>query len=80
MIDCILVYVDAIQQYTLPLVDNVPEIINDLLIAGVETTNTTLRFFVFYMCKYPDIQKKCREEILEVSQQLYLYIYIYIYI
>ena len=35
----------------------------DLLLAGAETTSTTLRFFFFYMCKFPRVQEKCRNEI-----------------
>ena len=48
------------------LVENLQEIIVDLLLAGAETTTTTMRFFMFYMCKYPRVQDNCRKEIGEV--------------
>ena len=37
-----------------------------LFIAALDTTSATLTFCVFYLLKYPDIQEKLRQEILEV--------------
>ncbi|XP_052089394.1 cytochrome P450 2B4-like, partial [Mytilus californianus] len=38
----------------------------DLYIAGTDTASVTLQWSMLYMIKYPDVQKKCRDEILEV--------------
>ncbi|CAC5388126.1 unnamed protein product [Mytilus coruscus] len=40
--------------------------IADLYLAGTDTTSVTLQWSMLYMIKYPDVQKKCRVEILEV--------------
>ncbi|XP_076083135.1 cytochrome P450 2H1-like [Mytilus galloprovincialis] len=40
--------------------------IADLYIAGTDTTSVTLQWSMLYMIKYPDVQKKCRNQILEV--------------
>ncbi|XP_078093587.1 cytochrome P450 2J2-like isoform X2 [Mustelus asterias] len=40
--------------------------INDLFIAGTETTATTLRWAILYMMVYPEIQERCQKEIDEV--------------
>ncbi|KAM6948692.1 cytochrome P450 2J4-like [Aplochiton taeniatus] len=40
--------------------------IMDLLLAGTETTYTSLRWALLYMIKYPHIQKKVQEEIDQV--------------
>jgi cytochrome P450 len=40
--------------------------IYDLFGAGMETTSTSIRTFVLYMVRNPDIQKKCHEEIDKV--------------
>lgn len=40
-------------------------IIRDLYNAGSETTATSLRWLLLYLTKYPDIQKRCRDEITE---------------
>jgi len=40
--------------------------ITDLYIAGTDTTSVTLQWSMLYMLKYPDVQKKCRDQILEV--------------
>ena len=42
------------------------QMITDLFLAGTETTATSLQWFLLYMILYPDIQTKCREEILKV--------------
>ena len=41
-------------------------IIMDLFIAGSETTSNTINWCILYMQEYPDIQKKCQNEITEV--------------
>lgn len=38
----------------------------DLYIAGTDTTSVTLQWSMLYMLKYPDVQKRCRDQILEV--------------
>jgi len=38
-------------------------------IAGHETTSTTLQYILYNLAKYPDIQEKLREEIIEVFPQ-----------
>ncbi|VDI69339.1 Hypothetical predicted protein [Mytilus galloprovincialis] len=40
--------------------------IADLYLAGTDTTSVTLQWTMFYMIKYPDVQKKCRNQILKV--------------
>lgn len=50
--------------------DNITEkdllyVIRDLYNAGSETTATSLKWVILYMTKYPDLQKRCREEIAE---------------
>ena len=37
-----------------------------LFLAALDTTSATLTFCVFYLLKYPDIQEKLRDEIVEV--------------
>ena len=37
-----------------------------LFLAALDTTSATLTFCVFFLLKYPDIQEKVREEIMEV--------------
>ena len=46
-------------------------VIQDLFIAGTETSSTTLDWAMLYMMEYPDIQKKCQQEIDEVSKHGY---------
>lgn len=46
--------------------DFVFQIITDLYQAGTETTSVTLQWCMLYMLKYPDVQTKCRDEILKV--------------
>uniref|UniRef100_A0A6J0UGY9 Cytochrome P450 2W1-like n=1 Tax=Pogona vitticeps TaxID=103695 RepID=A0A6J0UGY9_9SAUR len=43
--------------------DNILSSLLDLVIAGTETTATTIRWAIVLMMKYPDIQKKVQEEI-----------------
>ena len=35
----------------------------DLFRAGTETTSCSLRWLILYMIRYPDVQKKCQEEV-----------------
>ena len=42
-------------------------VIMDLFFAGAETTCTTLLWAFMYLAKYPEMQEKCREEILRVG-------------
>ncbi|XP_053383762.1 cytochrome P450 2J4-like [Mercenaria mercenaria] len=44
---------------------NMFRVIMDLFIAGSETTSNTINWCILYMQEYPDIQKKCQEEIFE---------------
>ncbi|XP_062999666.1 cytochrome P450 2W1-like [Elgaria multicarinata webbii] len=46
--------------------DNVVASILDLIMAGTETTATTLQWAVLLLTKYPKVQKKIQEEIAEV--------------
>ena len=41
-------------------------VILDLFFAGSETTSTTLDWAFLYMAEYPEIQRKCQQEIEEV--------------
>ena len=42
---------------------NILRVIEDLFIAGSESTSTSLDWTILYMIEYPEIQKKCQEEI-----------------
>lgn len=42
------------------------EVIVELFVAGSETTSITLKWCILYMQEYPEIQKRCQEEIAEV--------------
>ena len=41
-------------------------IIKELFFAGTETSGTTMSWGFLALAKYPEIQKKCREEIRKV--------------
>ena len=41
-------------------------VIMDLFLAGSETTSTTLDWGMLFMTEFPEIQKKCQQEIEEV--------------
>ena len=41
--------------------------IMDLFMAGTETTSTSLLWTFYFLVKHPDVQEKCRQELLEVS-------------
>ncbi|XP_018428477.1 PREDICTED: cytochrome P450 2C5-like [Nanorana parkeri] len=43
--------------------ENLTFLVNDLFMAGMDTTTTTLRWAILLMMKYPEIQKKVRGEI-----------------
>ncbi|KAM9316383.1 uncharacterized protein PAF06_007394 [Gastrophryne carolinensis] len=43
--------------------ENLIALVNDLFVAGMETTTTTLRWAILLMMKYPEIQKKVQNEI-----------------
>ena len=43
------------------------QVIVDLLLAGTETTSTTLHWGLLYLIRNPDVQRKCRQEILQVT-------------
>lgn len=47
--------------------DNIFRIISDLFLAGSETTSVSLDWAMLYMTEYPDVQKKCQEEIERVG-------------
>ena len=42
---------------------NLLAVLDDLFLAGTETTSTTLRWAILYMIAFPDVQRKVREEI-----------------
>ncbi|KAK6963666.1 cytochrome P450 2U1, partial [Biomphalaria glabrata] len=44
---------------------NLARIIDNLFIAGSETTSTTIMWFLLYMLHYPEVQQKIYEEIVE---------------
>ncbi|XP_022090899.1 cytochrome P450 2J6-like [Acanthaster planci] len=44
-------------------VDNLISVINDLFVAGTETTATTLRWGLLYMILHPDVQERVQREI-----------------
>ena len=43
--------------------ENVKKIIADLFFAGTDTTATSLMWFLLYMMRYPEIQRRCHSEI-----------------
>jgi len=43
--------------------------IRDLFTVGMETTTTSIRWFLVFMINHPEIQEKCRKEIMEVIGQ-----------
>ena len=43
--------------------ENLSGIIADLFSAGSETTSSTIRWILFYMAKYPEVQAKVQQEI-----------------
>ncbi|KAM5165066.1 cytochrome P450 2C11-like [Mantella aurantiaca] len=43
--------------------DNLTVLVDNLFVAGLETTSTTLRWSLLLMIKYPEIQKKVHDEI-----------------
>lgn len=47
--------------------ENMFQVINDLFLAGAETTYVSLEWSVVYMTEFPAIQKKCFDEIDRVS-------------
>ncbi|XP_030372062.1 uncharacterized protein LOC115622298 [Scaptodrosophila lebanonensis] len=50
-----------------PLLDKeIREEVDTIIVAGFDLTATTLKFFIFEMCKHPEIQELCREEIWQV--------------
>ncbi|KAM4694842.1 cytochrome P450 2C29-like isoform 1-T4 [Discoglossus pictus] len=46
--------------------NNLTALVNNLFVAGMETTSTTLRWGLLLMMKYPEIQKKVQNEIENV--------------
>jgi cytochrome P450 len=42
-------------------------VIFDLFLAGSETTSTTLDWAFLFMTEFPEVQKKCQDEIDKVS-------------
>ncbi|XP_078387818.1 cytochrome P450 2J2-like [Cetorhinus maximus] len=45
---------------------NLLQNINDLFIAGTETTATTMQWAILYMMAYPNVQERCQKEIDKV--------------
>ena len=45
-------------------------VIQDLFLAGSETTSTTLDWALLYMIEYPEIQRKCQQEIEQVVNNI----------
>ena len=43
--------------------DNIKKIIVDLFMAGTDTTAVSLLWFVLYMIHFPEVQRKCQQEI-----------------
>ena len=37
--------------------------LGDMFVAGTETSSTTLKWTLMYLCLHPDVQTRCREEI-----------------
>ena len=46
--------------------DDISNCLSDFLLAGTETTSTTLKWMVLYLTLYQEVQERCREEIKEV--------------
>ncbi|XP_044467908.1 cytochrome P450 704C1-like isoform X2 [Mangifera indica] len=44
------------------------DIVLNFVIAGKDTTATTLSWFFYFLCKHPDIQEKIAKEILEATK------------
>lgn len=43
------------------------DVIVDLFVAGSETTSNGLNWCILYMQEFPEIQKRCQQEIAEVE-------------
>lgn len=43
------------------------DIILNFIMAGKDTTATTLAWFIYMLCKHPDIQEKVAQEVREVT-------------
>ena len=50
-------------------VGNMRRVILDLFFAGSETTSTTLDWAFLYMAEFPEVQRRCQQEIEEVVTQ-----------
>ncbi|XP_012584716.1 PREDICTED: cytochrome P450 2K4-like [Condylura cristata] len=46
--------------------ENLVALVSNLFVAGTETTASTLRWAILLMMRYPEVQKKVRDEILSV--------------
>ncbi|CAN1236639.1 Cytochrome P450 704C1 [Linum grandiflorum] len=46
------------------------DIILNFVIAGKDTTAATLSWFIYMMCKHPDVQDKVCEEIMEATEKI----------
>ena len=46
--------------------DDLAMVIDNMFLAGTETSSTTLKWIVLYLCLHEEIQEKCREEIVKV--------------
>ncbi len=44
----------------------------DLFLGGSETTTSTIRWLLLHLINYPDIQKKCQDEIQKVPMVTYI--------
>jgi len=58
--------------HTLFVVDTLFGVIVDLLVAALGTTYLSMLWLILYLQEYPDVQKKCQDEIQEVRTSSHL--------
>ena len=73
--DCCLKQIAQSDENPQAAASNLRQILFDLFMAGSETTSSNLQWVVYYMVKYPDIQRKVQTEIDAVTGIVYHYMH-----